>query len=52
MNFSVSLANLSNSAAVVIVLFPKAVFPASVTQPKNAFPVAVGASGNASPVPA
>ena len=52
MNISVSLANLSNSAAVVTVLFPKAVLPASVTQPRNVFPSAVGFLTNSSPVPA
>ena len=52
MNFSVSLANFSNSSAVVTVLFPSLVFPASVTQPKKVFPWAVGAVANSSPVPA
>ena len=50
MNFSVSLVSFSYSAAVVTVLFPRAVFPASVTQPKNVMPSAFGASGNLSPV--
>ena len=38
-------------ASAVVIVFPSAVFPASVTQPRNVFPSAVGFSANLSPVP-